>query len=360
MNPAFATMTLFLLAGLLFLAPLLPAFVELHRKRDAQPLDVIQQYGGDIRHFAHGFRRFAMRFQSELQQCVASGTTARGSLPNGDDYVLLGLADDSFFLPATKKDLTWPSIVASGVDLVLPDGLTFAKEIYAAGNLTGGARSTFRAILGEKSVHLQRASSVIRWAHAAHLLRVEQDCHLYGRISSDREIQLQSGCLFQRVNAPLIIAGFSDARAGALAPQHSNAVHDLPVPLPPGRTLYDGDLEIRAGEVVAESIVTRGKLHIGSGARILGSAKSNAHMTVESGASVEGSLVSGTTMHVGTNCRIGGPVLAERGMVIESGTHCGSASMPTTVGTLTIELEEGVLVFGTIWARNEGRVVRRA
>ena len=65
-------------------------------------------------------------------------------------------------------------------------------------------------------------------------------------------------------------------------------------------------------------------------------------------------------MHIGTNCRIGGPVLAERGMVIESGTHCGTAGMPTTVSTLAIELEEGVLVFGTIWARNEGRVVRRA
>jgi len=201
---------------------------------------------------------------------------------------------------------------------------------------------------------------VIRWAHAADLLHAEQDCHLYGRISSDREIQLQPGCVFQRVNAPLIISGFSGARAGALAPQPSNAVDDPPVPFPPGRSLYDGDLEIRAGEVVTGSVVTRGKLHIGSGARILGSAKSNAHMTVDSGASVEGSLVSGTTMHIGTNCRIGGPVLAERGMVIESGTHCGTAGMPTTVSTLAIELEEGVLVFGTIWARNEGRVVRRA
>jgi hypothetical protein len=65
-------------------------------------------------------------------------------------------------------------------------------------------------------------------------------------------------------------------------------------------------------------------------------------------------------MHVGSNCRIGGPVLAERGIVIESGTHCGSAVNPTTVAAPAIELEEGVLIFGTLWARNEGRVVPTA
>ncbi len=88
--------------------------------------------------------------------------------------------------------------------------------------------------------------------------------------------------------------------------------------------------------------------------------KSNGHLTMDSGASVEGSLIGGTTMHVGPDCRIGGPVLAEHGIVIESGTHCGSAANPTTVTAPTIELEEGVLVFGTLWARNEGRVVPKA
>ena len=108
------------------------------------------------------------------------------------------------------------------------------------------------------------------------------------------------------------------------------------------------------------SIVTRGKLHIGAGAHVLGSVKSNGHLTVDSGVSVDGSLLSATTTHVGPNCRIGGPVLAEHGVVIESGTRCGSAHNPTTVAAPTIELEEGVIVFGSLWARNEGRVVPKA
>jgi cytoskeletal protein CcmA (bactofilin family) len=358
-SPSLATLLLVLLAGLLFMVPLLPAIVELRLKRDAQPLDVIQQYGGDIRHFAHGFRKFAVGLQPQLQECVAAGTTVTGAFPDGDEYVLLGRADESFFLPATRRDSTWRSVVAAGVDLVLPDGLTFAKEIYAAEDLTGGESCTFRAILGEKDVRLQRSSKVVRWAHAVQTFRAEHDCDLYGRISSDREIQLQSGCVFQRVNAPLIVSEFSDA-ASAPAQTGISAAGHKSAPAPTGRVLYDDDLEIRAGEIVAGSVVTRGKLHIGTGARILGSVKSNGHMTVDSGVFVEGSLISATTMHVGHNCRIGGPVLAEHGIVIESGTHCGAAHTPTTVSAPTIELEEGVVVFGSLWARNEGRVVPKA
>ena len=354
-----ATVVLVLLAGFLFMVPLLPAIAEVRLKRDAQPLDVIQQYGGDIRHFAHGFRRVATRLQPQLQECVRSGATATGTLPDGDEFVLLGSADESFFVPATRKDSTWRSVVAAGADLVLPEGLTFAKEIYAAGDLTGGERSTFRAILGEKDIHLQRASKVIRWAHAAGRFRAEHDCDLFGRISSDQEVQLQSGCVFQRVGAPVIVAGFSDTAAIQSPSQAMEADADA-TPVPPGRTLYDGDLEIRAGEVFLGSVVTRGKLHIGAGAHVFGSVKSNGHMTIDSGVSVNGSLVGGMTAHVGSNCRIGGPVLAERGMVIESGTHCGSARNPTTVAAPTIELEEGVVVFGSLWARNEGRVVPKA
>jgi hypothetical protein len=359
MSPAIAMLVLILSAGLLFMLPLLPAIAELRLKRDAQPLDVIQQYGGDIRHFAHGFRRVAVALQSELRDCVASGTTATGKLPDGDEYALLGGADESFFVPATRRDSTWRSVVAAGADLVLPDSLTFAKEIYAAGDLTGGEGSTFRAILGEKDIHLLRGSKVTRWAHAARLFRAEHDCDLFGRISSDYEIQLQSGCVFQRVGAPIIIAGFSDTGASQSPSQPVNAVPDA-TPPPTGRTLYDGDFQICAGEIVAGSIVTRGKLHIGAGAHVLGSVKSNGQLTVDPGVSVDGSLLSATTTHVGANCRIGGPVLAEHGVVIESGTHCGSAHNPTTVAAPTIELEEGVIVFGSLWARNEGRVVPKA
>lgn len=355
MSHAVATAGLFALAGALFLLPLVPAIAELRLKRDAQALNVIQQYAGDIRHFSFGFRSYAADLLGPLQQCVASGGTVTGTLPHGDLYILLGRADTAPLVRPGANANTCDLLVACGTDLTLSDGMTFAKEIYALRRLTGGSGCSYRAILGDASVDLARGSAVTRWAHAAGILRADHDCDLYGRISSEREIELKSGCLFQRLHAPRIRFGpaVALARGGAARPLSPGSV---PLAVAEGRRLVDGDLEIAPGETVQGSVVARGKLWIGAGARILGSVKSNKHMKVEAGVSVAGSLISASTMHIGPDCRIAGPVIAEQEMVLETGVRCGFPSRPTTVSAPAIEVEEGVVVCGTIWARNEGHV----
>jgi hypothetical protein len=351
MNPVLAKVFLVLLGAILFMLPLLPALTELWLKRDAQPLDVVQQFAGEIRHFSHGFRNYIADLLEPLRECVASGTTARGSMPDGDPYLLLGRADDTRFVSAGGTTVACQSVVAAGMDVVFPDGITFAKEVYAAGEFIGGEKSVFRALLGEKDIHLRRASTVIRWAHAVGAFRAERDCDLYGRISSDCEIQLESGCAFQRLNAPRIVLGRTVAE-GTNVDTETVRTH-----VASGRRLVDEDLKIEAGEIVSANIVTRGRLHIGAGAFVLGSIKSHKHMVLEAGVRVEGSLISASTMRIGPDCRIAGPVIAERGIAIESGTRCGSVRVPTTVSALTIAIADGVTVFGTIWARTEGQVV---
>jgi len=357
MNPSLAALALFALAGALFMVPLLPAIVELRLKRDAQPLNVIQQHAGEIRHFANGFRKIAVELQGPLHDCVATGTTALGKLPNGDEYLVLGHPGDDSWMRGGKMLSICRAVVVAGTDVALPDGMTFVKEIYAAGELTGGKGNSYRAVLGEKDVLLRRASKVTRWAHATGAFRAEHDCDLYGRASSDREIDLNAGCIFQRLNAPRI--SFGDL-AGAAEEAVSASSDAAAAPLPVGRTLYDEDLDIPAGAVIPGNVVTRGKLRIGAGARVLGSAKSDKAMTVDAGARVDGSLISASRMHIGRNCRVGGPVVAEHGIIIDSGTRCGGPRTSTTVSAPTIVIEEGAQVFGTLWARDEGRVVPRA
>ena len=360
-NPALATVLLVLLAAVLLTLPLLPALRELRIKRDAAPLVVIQQYAGEIRHFAHGFRHHIEGLLGPLQQCIALGTTATGTLGPSDEYVLLGRNDNASLIRAGKMNgSTCSLMVAIGPDMALPGGLTFLKEVYAAGILVGGEGVTYRAVLGERDIHLERASKVMRWAHAVGRFRADHDCDLYGRVSSDQEIMLQSGCMFQRLNAPCIAmpcasATLDDAVSPAAGASNNRQIPERPL----SRKLIVDDFEIRSGEVITGNIVTRGKLRIGAGARVLGSVKSNKEMVVEAGVAVEGSLISAATMHIGPGCEIHGPVIAERGMVIESGTQCGSAQTPTTVSSPIIDVEEGSLFFGTLWARDEGRVVPR-
>jgi hypothetical protein len=62
-------------------------------------------------------------------------------------------------------------------------------------------------------------------------------------------------------------------------------------------------------------------------------------------------------MHVGRHCRIHGPLLAEHRIEIGSGTLCGTPDLLTTVSSPIVDVEEGAVFFGTVWAREEGRVL---
>jgi len=356
MSPQLAMAGLILFAGALLVLPLVPAFLELQRKSDALPLSVIQQHAGEIRHFADGFRSYIKQLEPALLQSVSSGEATTGVLPEGTQYLVLGRGDDALRLPLGAQDEPCPVLIAASTDLLLPSDTTFAKDIYAGGRFIGGTKNKYRAILGEKDVHLSAASSVMRWVHAVGEFRADPGCNLYGRISSDRRICLQRDCTFQRLNAPCVEIG--QAMGTELLPLTNLDVASAEAQSPP-RLLHDGNFEIPAGEIFRGNLVVRGKLRIGQGSRVYGSVKSDGDMLLDPGARVEGSLISASQMQIGSNCAIHGPVIAERLMLIAAGTRCGTSEIPTTVSAPWIEVEEGVVVFGTLWAREQGQVVTK-
>ncbi len=349
MSAVFSVALLLAIVGTMLALPLLPALRELREKSDATPLNVVQQNAGEVRHFADGFRLYLKGLDEDLQRAASSGMVATGSLPDGTNYMVLGRADGDFPI----DNGVCPTLLASNGDLTVPSGATFSKDIYAGGDFSGGEKNRYRAILAEKAMHLGPASHVTRWLHAVEELSAGPGCTLLGRTSSDRLVRLQSGCRFTRVHAPLIVAG-------SLANDHLARIGNYfgtQVAHSTDRFLYDGDFTIEARDVVHANIVVRGTLRIGAGARVCGSLKSGKDLVLESGVSVEGSLISGQRMHVSPNCILTGPMIAEHGMFLGTATVCGSPERPTTVTSPVIEVEEGALIFGSLWARESGRVV---
>lgn len=356
MSPYLALAVLILLAGTWFMLPLVPALVELHRKSDAQPLNVIQQHAGEIRHFADGFRSYINRLEPILRASLSSQAAVFGTLPDGTDYLVLGRGDEALRLPLKEQDGLCPTLIATSSNLVLPPDVTFSKDIYSGGRFTGGKKNRYRAILGEKEVHLGDESCVMRWVHAVGEFQADPRCELFGRISSDHHIRLQSACSFQRLNAPRIEIG--EAEKTVARPNGNSS--GRAVLGSTRRLLHDGNFEIPAGEAFLGNLVVRGELRIGAGARVQGSVKGDKEVVLGADVRVEGSLMSASKMRIGANCDIHGPVIAERKMVIEGGTQCGAADQPTTVSAPWIEVEEGVVVFGTLWAREHGQVVEKS
>jgi cytoskeletal protein CcmA (bactofilin family) len=354
-NPYVAVAALIFVVGLMFMLPLVPALVELRRKSDALPLSVVQQNAGEIRHFADSFRSYIKSLEPILQRCVDTGTTDTGVLSDGEEYVVMGRVDEAQVRLLEKEDPVHPVLIVAGVDLVVPPEATLSKEIYARGQFSGGAKSSYRAILGERNIRLGEASRVLRWVHAVGEFTADVGCKLYGRISSDLLIRLQGDCSFLRMNAPRIEIG--DGASPTVPAPHESSVPSVARPGTLPRLLQDGDFEILGGQVIRSNIVIRGNLRIHSGARVCGSVKSVENMVIEDGVSIEGSLISARKMRIGPNCAIHGPVIAERELVIATGTRCGTEQYPTTVSAPRIEFEEGVVVFGTVWARESGQVV---
>jgi len=355
MSAYVALALLILAAGTLFMLPLIPAVVELQRKTDAQPLSVIQQHTGEIRHFADSFRGYIKTLTPVLHEAGQSGKTVTGSLPDATQFLVLGSGKEALRLPHGERDERCPLLLAAGIDLCLPPDTTFSKDIYVGGRFRGGTKNRYRAILGEKEVHLGAESSVMRWVHAVGEFTADPACKLHGRVSSDCGIQLHRECTFQRLNAPRIEFGNGPRPELPWAedfesPNSSGTVR---------RLLHDGDFEISSSEIFRGNLVARGTLRIRSGAQVWGSVKGDQGVVVEGGVRLKGSLISAGTMQIGAGCAIHGPIIAEKLLCMERGTCCGTAAMPTTVSALWIQVEEGAAVFGTLWAREHGQVVAK-
>jgi hypothetical protein len=350
-NPYLAVAALLCAVSLIFMLPLLPALVELRRKSDALPLSVVQQNAGEIRHFANSFRDYTKGLKPIMQDCAAAGTSATGTLPDGEEYVVLGRADEPLMRALAQRDATHPVLIAAGGDLTVPAHATFSRDIYASGKFQGGEKNNCRAILGEKDVHLGASSRVMRWVHAVGEFTAGAGCSLFGRISSDSLIRLHANCSFLRLNAPRIEVGHAVNRETE-SPDSSIPSNAGVLP----RFLHDGDFEVHAGQIISSNIVIRGRLLLRSGARVCGSVKSLDDMVLEDGVSVEGSLIGAKKLSIGPHCAILGPVVAERELAIATGTRCGTWDQPTTVSAPSIEVDEGVVVFGTLWARERGHV----
>ena len=350
MSACLAVVLLLVTTSLLFAAPLVPALRELYFPSDSQPLTVVQQHAGEIRYFADSFRNYIAVLEQPLEKAAHAGSIIRGVLPDGVHYLVMGSGDP--LVLEKNSDGICPCLIAAAVDLVVPGVTGFSQDIYAARNFLGGRGNQYRAVLGEKNIELGAWSAIARWVHAGGAFIANENCDLHGRISSDTAILLHSGCAFQRLNAPQIQLG--KVSRPVLLPANSTPGSPDAVAR---RLLYEGDYDIAPGQVVTGNLCVRGNLRVGTGARVVGSVKSGGHLTLEASASIEGSLVSGQELRIGNACSVHGPIIAERRLMIGSETRCGDLRRPTTVTASRIEVAEGTVVFGSVWAREFGLVV---
>lgn len=356
-----------ILASLWLALPFVPAFLELWRKTDADPLAIADAYAEDIRHTPD-------RFASYIKAALTAMKHA--SSANRDIYTHEGRPP--LHLIADGQALPTPGQIPSGTPYVLhaaeaktlPPNMVFEEAVFATHTIQGGPQSVFKSLYGRQDIHLGQESVVSGWVHGQGMVTVGSHSRLRGSASADLLLRVGPGCTFERLHAADV--EFGEPQVYAVNPHYAAAsVYDeaynlppAPVPFqPPGgydpqerRSLVHGDLHLPQNRHFEGDLIVHGNLHIGAGTRIEGSVKAHGNVVVEQGVHIEGGLFTHQDLHIRRQCHLKGIVSAEGNLVIETDTRIGTPEDPTTLSGRMVLVAPGVHVHGTVWALEAGHV----
>ena len=347
MTPALV-FALLLLSTLAWISiPFIPAIMELVRPQDASPLNAVGQDSGLLTYFATSF---AARMTTE----GLLGTSVPPRLSDGS-----AVRVHNAMTPLAPARTPITDVVVLMDDTPIPAGTSVAVECLARRTFHGGANCNFRAILGQRDVKLGEGSTVLRWAHANGRLEAAAGTNLMGRATSDREILLEVGVFFDRLDAPMVRVGGGGTLETPIMPLTAYTPFTPPesISLGDGYWRVRGDLEIPAETSLGGSIIVIGNIIVNEGARIDGSIKAHGTIHVKTGAIIFGSLSARGRIVIEDGARLSGPIISETSIIVGAAV-VGIASKRTTVTAPRVELRSGATVFGAVMAADGGESVK--
>lgn len=354
----------------LLAVPVAPALLELRKRTDAGPLPT-SRHDGKITNFAETFCSRMEALRPRLEHCTSKGEVTGVRL---DRTKILLVGREQFNL-AAKLARAVDAIMCSH-SITLPEGHAVEADLYTDAFLHLLPRAVLRAGMSSKDVVLESDSVVLRWLHARGSVHLHPGSAVYGRLSAERFIHLEAGCLFERVQAPEIHtvgSQISDDQAGFVCsccfPQSNchfceiESNHQLQLgdshdifASHRRRIRKHGDFVLAAHQTLNANLVSTGSVRFSSHSRFMGSAKSYKDTFVDDGACVHGSLACGATLYLGERSSVTGPVMAEEGVVIAPGARVGRPDALTTIAAPNITIAIGCQIHGTVWARVRGTV----
>ena len=355
----------------LIVVPVTPALQELYRRQDAGPLPT-SRHNGRITNFAESLRSRLGPLFELLESCRASKELTRARV-DGMNVLLIG-HDHFDFEPEQMRGI---EAVMCSASASIPPGRLVNADVWALGDLKIGDAAVLRAGFAAGNILLGQNSAVLRWLHADGNVVLQCGSKAGNRLSSGQSIRLVPGCCFQHVQAPVIITSknevdesesmaLSDTAGGVvseLQPEGNDSVTTIEgcgesqFSAARPRMRVPGDFVLPAGENLWANVIATGAFRLQRGASFLGSAKSYKNTVIAEGASVHGSIACGATAQIGPGAFLSGPLLAEGDVYLSNGSCVGRPNSLTTIAAPKVHITAGCRVYGSIWARTQGRVI---
>ena len=212
-----------------------------------------------------------------------------------------------------------------------------------------------RALWAGRQLHLTPGTQVLRWAHGARV-DVGHGCLLDGRISAQECITVGDDTVFVLLHAP-IVRFLPEVAQPQVAPASVSRM-GLPKAVvwdtTAARGVCESALQVAPHSVWRGDLVCRQHLFLGQGCIAHGSLKAQGDLVLAADTSVTGSVMAQGRITLQAGCKVRGLVVSETAIQIDCACVIGAPGHPTTVTAPRIQVGPGVLVYGTLWAGDQG------
>ena len=228
------------------------------------------------------------------------------------------------------------------------------EPTHAAGDVTTRPDAALTAVRAGGSLSLACGTTVVRHAHAAEHLRVGRDCTLHGSVSADGTATIGAGTQFERLAGSALFLGAAHQQT----PRPPARARFEPAPRrdETGRYVVQGDLDVPDGALVGGTVVASGDIRLGAGARIDGDARAGGDLALADGATVGGHAFADRAIALGAHAAVDGVVVARRRLSLGAHARVGRHDALATATADTVRVTPGAIVYGTLWARADGRI----
>jgi len=330
---------------LLFFLPFLPGILELIRKEDAEPLFISMDYIRNPRYFGKAFKRL-------IHRATAGFTLSPGMRDvklSKDEKVEL---THSLNVPADKEINHMLYVIGK---FISGSNVQFNKEVYVIEDAVIGTNNIIQAFAGDGNVKVEEGVRFRRWLDTEGDIVIDGKCDLGISASSSSKLCIARNCLFRRLFGMPIAAGQDWMTAiidSIETTPFTESVHTR------SSFIRRKDRDVQPGTVFEDNVVFINDIKIGKGCTFKGSIKCYGKLMLEDNVIIYGNVFTDGDIVIGRNARIGGHVFSQMSIYISGQTVISSPEkLKSVIGKKSVNIEEGVIIYGYVATEGEGKTV---